>query len=58
MEFSEKMCLIIILEVTKNQGFALFLENTVSEKPAFLELRKRYGCDLAKEIRTNILYKK
>ena len=47
MKFSEKMWLMTILKVTKNQGFTLFLENTFLEKPqgvkltppAFLELK-------------------
>ena len=29
MKFSGKMCLKIILKVTKNQGFSLFLEDTL-----------------------------
>ena len=33
MKFSEKMCLLIILKVTKIQGFTLSLENTSFEKP-------------------------
>ena len=33
MKFSGKMCLMIILKVTKNQGFTPSLENTVLEKP-------------------------
>ena len=33
MKFSEKMCLKIILKVTKKQGFSLSLEDTVFEKP-------------------------
>ena len=33
MKFSGKMCLMIILKVTKNQGFTLSLEDTVFEKP-------------------------
>ena len=33
MKFSEKMCLKIILKVTKNQGFALYVEGTFFEKP-------------------------
>ena len=33
MKFSGKMCLKIILKVTKNQGFSLFLEDTLFEKP-------------------------
>ena len=33
MKFSGKMRLIIILKVTKNQGFNLTLEGTVLEKP-------------------------
>ena len=33
MKFSGKMCLMIILKVTKNQGFNLCLENTVFKKP-------------------------
>ena len=33
MKFSGKMCLIIILKVTKNQGFILYLEDTFFEKP-------------------------
>ena len=33
MKFSRKMCLMIILKVTKNQGFTLSLEVTFFEKP-------------------------
>ena len=33
MKFSGKMCLLIILKVTKIQGFTLSLENTSFEKP-------------------------
>ena len=33
MKFSGKMCLKIILEVTKKQGFSLSLENMLFEKP-------------------------
>ena len=33
MNFSEKMCLMIILKVTKNRGFILSLEDTPFEKP-------------------------
>ena len=33
MEFSGIMCLKIILKVTKNQSFNLFLEDTFFEKP-------------------------
>ena len=33
MKFSGKMCLMITLKVTKNQGFTLFLKDTVFEKP-------------------------
>ena len=33
MKFSGKMCLKIILKVTKNQGFSLSLEDTLFEKP-------------------------
>ena len=33
MKFSEKMCLIIILKVTKKQGFTSSVENTVLKKP-------------------------
>ena len=33
MQFSRKMCLKIILKVTKNQGFTLSLEDTFFEKP-------------------------
>ena len=29
MKFSGKMCLMIILKVTKNQGFTLCLEDTI-----------------------------
>ena len=32
-ELSGKMCLMIILKVTKKQGFTSSLENTVLEKP-------------------------
>ena len=32
-KLSKKMWLMIILKVTKNQGFAFFLENTFLEKP-------------------------
>ena len=33
MKFSGKMCLKIILKVTKNQDFSLSLEDTLFEKP-------------------------
>ena len=33
MKFSGKMCLMIILKVTKKQGFTLSLEDTLFEKP-------------------------
>ena len=33
MKFSGKMCLMIILKVTKKQGFTLSLEDTFFEKP-------------------------
>ena len=33
MKFSGKMCLVIILKVTKKQGFTPSLENTVLKKP-------------------------
>ena len=33
MKISGKMCLMIILKVTKNQGFTLSLEDTFFEKP-------------------------
>ena len=33
MKFSGKMWLMIVLKVTKNQGFTLSLENTFLEKP-------------------------
>ena len=33
MKFSGKMCLKVILKVTKNQGFTLSLEDTFFEKP-------------------------
>ena len=33
MKFSGKICLMIILKVTKNQGFTLSLEDTFFEKP-------------------------
>ena len=33
MKFSGKMCLKIILKVTKKQGFSLSLEDTLFEKP-------------------------
>ena len=33
MKISGKMCLMIILKVTKNEGFTLSLEHTFFEKP-------------------------
>ena len=33
MKFSEKMILMVILKVTKNQDFNFSLDNTVLEKP-------------------------
>ena len=33
MKLSGKMCLMIILKVTKKQGFTLCLEDTLFEKP-------------------------
>ena len=35
MKFSGKMCVKIILKVTKNQGFNLCLEDTFFEKPQY-----------------------
>ena len=56
MKFSEKMCLMIILKVTKNQGFAISLEDIFFEKPqgrsnwhplpTILELKKLFSCFL------------
>ena len=33
MKFSGKMCLKVILKVTKNQGLTLSIEDTFFEKP-------------------------
>ena len=33
MKFSGRMLLVIVLKVTKNQGFAVRLQNTILEKP-------------------------
>ena len=33
MKFSGKMCLKIMLKVTKNQGFSLSLEDALFQKP-------------------------
>ena len=53
MKFSGKMCLKIILKVTKYQGFALSLEDTFFKKPqggvklippAVLGLMTQYLC--------------
>ena len=33
MKFSRKVCLMIILKVTKNEGFTFLLEDTFFEKP-------------------------
>ena len=33
MKFSGKMCLMVILKVTKNQGFTLSLQDTFFKKP-------------------------
>ena len=33
MKFSEKMCVMTILKITKKQGLTFSLENTVLEKP-------------------------
>ena len=42
MKFSEKMWLMILLKVTKKQGFALSLENIFLEKPqVVLPLRQK-----------------
>ena len=38
MEFSGKMCLNMILKVTKNQGFLLSLEDTLFGKPQGVNL--------------------
>ena len=40
MKFSGKMCLMIILKVTKNQDFTISVENTILEKTK--EGRKGY----------------
>ena len=37
MKFSGKMCLMIILKVTKNHGFTLCLEDTFFKKPQWGE---------------------
>ena len=49
MKFSGKMSLMVILKVTKKQGFSLSLGDTIFEKPqaklnfpAYLRLNKRY----------------
>ena len=41
MKFSGKMCLKIILKVTKNQGFTLSLEDTFFEKPPWVNSFKQ-----------------
>ena len=33
MKFSGKMCLLIILKVTRNQGFTLCIEDAIFKKP-------------------------
>ena len=38
MKFSEKMCLKIMLKVTKNQGFTLSLKDTFFEKPQEVQI--------------------
>ena len=38
MKFSGMMCIMIILKVTKNQGFTLSLDDTFLENPAVLGL--------------------
>ena len=38
MKFSGKMCLKMILKVTKNHGFSLSLEYTLFEKPQGVKL--------------------
>ena len=39
MKFSGKMCLMIILKVTKDQGFTLSLEDTFFENPQGVEVK-------------------
>ena len=41
MKFSEKMCLKIILEVTKNQGLTLSVEDTFFKKPQGLNVKRK-----------------
>ena len=43
MKFSEKMCLKIILKVTKNQAFTLSVEDTFLEKPQGGSTHRIYG---------------
>ena len=55
MKFSGKMCLMIILKVTKNQGFILSLEDTFFEKPQGGEVKltpppSRFTADLSYNI--------
>ena len=38
MKFSEKMCLKVLLKVTKNQGSTLSLEDTFFEKPQGVQI--------------------
>ena len=38
MKFSEKVCLKIVVKVTKNQGFTKSLENTILKKPQGVKL--------------------
>ena len=39
MKFSGKMCLMIILKVTEDQGFTLSLEDTFFENPQGVEVK-------------------
>ena len=53
MQFSGKMCLIIILKATKNQGFTLSLEDTFFEKPQRGEGGSNYPPPLLSRFRVN-----
>ena len=52
MKFSGKMCLMIILKVTKNQSFTLCLEDTFFEKPQGGRVNEFYQQESLHELKT------
>ena len=65
MKFLGKMCLKIILEVTKNRGSTLSLEDTLFEKPQGLNFIKKrlqdffkvFSCEICEIFKSTYFYR-